>query len=206
MLIDLQNKPDDFVSLHRTAISDPNGRGVVPVLECDDGNTVLAESIVILEYLDDLSPGIETSAEQRARARLFATLFGGRLSSMPILKEELGSEGEAKAVERLRTDLRAMDAFLSATGPGPFLFSEFGYAEAAVAPFAQRLAIVLPGVRPQLSVRAWMEEDQLDRLCGWMDAVCSRSSCVDTLPPPDELVERMQAMAERMKAMAARPA
>lgn len=201
-MVDLQDKPDDFVSLYRTAISDPNGRGVVPMLECNDGNTVLAESMVILDYLDDISPTSHT-AEQKARSRLFAALFPGRLSSFGILKTEPGSDEEAAAVEKLRADLKAMDSFLVDTpNDGPFLFGEeFSYAEAAAAPFAQRLAIVLPGVRPNLQPKVWMEEDGLDRLARWMGAVCERPSCVESLPPPDELVESFSKMVEKMKAM-----
>jgi glutathione S-transferase len=202
-VVDLQDKPEDFVALYRTAISDPNGRGVVPMIECDDGSTVLAESMVLLDYLDDLHPPSLT-LEQRARARLFATLFPGRLSSFGILKCEPGSSEEAAAVEKLRADLKAMDNFLAETGPGPFLYGEeFSCAEAAAAPFAQRLIHVLPGVRPELDPKAWMANDGLGRLAGWMQAVCERESCVESLPPPAELVESFSKMVERMKAAAA---
>lgn len=199
-MVDLQDKPDDFVALYRTAISDPTGRGVVPMLECD-GDTVLAESMVILDYLEDVSPS-QLTAEQRARARLFATLFPGRLSSLGILRTEPGSSDELTAVKKLRGDLRAMDQFLDDTpGEGPFLFgAEFSYAEAAAAPFAQRMAIVLPGVRPAHDPRAWIAEDGLSRLSDWLDAVCDRPSCTDTLPPAAELVTSYSKMVERMKA------
>jgi len=202
-VVDLQNKPEDFVALHRSAISDPNGRGVVPVLECNDGSTVLTESMVLLDYLDDIHPPSLTP-EQRARARLFATLFPGRLSSLAILKCDPGSSEEAAAIEKQRTDLQAMDKFLAETGPGPFLFGDdFSYAEAAAAPFAQRLIHVLPGLRPDLDPKVWMADDGLGRLAGWMEAVCGRESCVESLPPPAELVENFGKRVEKMKAAAA---
>lgn len=199
-IVDLQDKPDEFVEVHRKALSNPNARGVVPVLE-GEGGFVLAESMVILDYLEELAPADGMTAEQRARMRLFAALFPGRLSSFPILKTDPGSDAEAAAVSKLRDDLRAMNAFLQETGPGPFLFGEaFSYAEFAAAPFAQRLSIVLPGLRPALSLKAWMEEDGLERLVKWMDAVCAQPSCVETLPPPQELCTNYGAMIERMKA------
>jgi len=201
--VDLQDKPADFVALHRRAMSDPTARGVVPVLEGDDG-FALAESMVILDYLEDIVPMEGHTAEQRARMRLFAALFPGRLSSFPILKTEPGSSEEATAVDKLRADLRAMNTFLEETGPGPFLFGEaFSYAECAAAPFAQRLSIVLPGLRPELSLKAWVHEDGLHRLGTWIESVCARPSCVESLPPPQELCESYGAMVERMKGMAA---
>lgn len=201
-VVDLQDKPDDFVALYRTAMSDPNGRGVVPMLECNDGSTVLAESMVLLDYLDDIQPPSLTP-EQRARARLFATIFPGRLGSFGILKCDPDSSDESAAVEKLRADLKAMDQFLAETGPGPFLFgTDFSYAEAAAAPFAQRLIHVLPGIRPKLDPKVWMADDGLLRLATWMEAVCERESCVESLPPPAELVESFSKMVERMKAAA----
>lgn len=170
-------------------------------MECDDG-FVLAESMVILDYLEDIAPVAGQTAKQRARMRLFAALFPGRLSSFPILKAESGSDEEATAVAKLRADLRTMNTFLVESGPGPFLLGDsFSYAECAAAPFAQRLRVVLPGLRPQLDFKDWVREDGLERLDAWMDAVCARPSCVDSLPPPQEMVESYGAMVERMKGM-----
>ena len=199
IVVDLQDKPAQFVAIHRKALSDPDARGVVPVLEGDD-DFVLAESMVILDYLEDLAPADGQTAEQRARMRLFAALFPGRLSSFPILKADAGSEEESAAVAKLRSDLRLINTFLEETGPGPFLLGpSFSYAECAVAPFVQRLVVVLPGLRPELDLKAWVREDGLDRLDAWLDAICSRPSCVDSLPPPQEVVKSYGAMIERMK-------
>jgi len=201
-VVDLQDKPVDFVAVHRKAMSDPSARGVVPVLEGDDG-FALAESMVILDFLEEIAPGEGQTAQQRARMRLFAALFPSRLSSFPILKTEPGSDEEAAAVTKLRADLRAMDLFLKETGPGPFLLGKaFSYAECAAAPFAQRLSVVLPGLRPALDLKVWMREEGLERLAEWMDAVCAHPSCVESLPPPQELVESYGAMVARMKGTA----
>lgn len=200
-MVDLQAKPDDFVALYASASADPTMSAKVPLIQDDDD--VLIESMVILDYLEDIAPG-ELTARQRARSRLFATLWPGKLSSIGILKTEAGSEAEAQAVAKLRQDLRAMDAFLSETNAdGPYLHgSEFSYAEYACAPFAARLAVVLPGLRPELDPLQWMKDD-LPRLHGWFEATCARASCVDTLPPPDELTANYAKLVERMKAMAA---
>ena len=42
----------------------------------------------------------------------------------------------------------------------------------------------------------------LGRLADWMEAVCERESCVESLPPPAELVESFGKMVERMKTAA----
>lgn len=159
--------------------------------------------MVILDYLEELVPTAHTAA-QRARARLFATLFAGRLSAIGILKADAGSEAEAAAIAKLRADMKAMDTFLAkSAADGPYLLgSEFSYAEYACAPFAQRLAIVLPGLRPELDPMQWAVDDELPRLKSWLESVCSRPSCVESLPPAEELTQSYGKLIERMKQMA----
>lgn len=177
----------------------------VPLLETDDG--VLIESMVIVEYLEDCTaeaPGL--TAAQRAKARLFATLFPTWLNWIGILRAEPGSDEEADAVAKLREGMRACDAFLRAANEeGPFLFGpDFSFAESATAPFIQRLTAVLPGMRSTLDPKVWMEEEGLTRLSSWTEAVCSRPSCASSIPPAEELVTSYSKLMERMKAMAAK--
>ena len=42
-------------------------------------------------------------------------------------------------------------------------------------------------LRPHLDPMRWLEDDGCDRLAKWMDAVCTRPSCVNSLPPPEEI-------------------
>lgn len=84
----------------------------------------------------------------------------------------------------------------------PVLFgSEFSFAESATAPFIQRLTAVLPGMRPNLDPKSMMAEEELSRLAGWTEAVCSRPSCVESIPQSEELVQSYGKLLERMKAM-----
>ena len=46
-----------------------------------------------------------------------------------------------------------------------------------------------------------MEAEGLSRLAAWTRAVCARESCIDTLPPKEELIESYGKLIERMKAM-----
>jgi glutathione S-transferase len=203
-VIDLQAKPEAFCDLYRQASTDPAMSAKVPLLETDEG--VLIESMVIVEYLEDQTAEQSSlTAVQRARARLFATLFPTWMNWVGVLRADPDSEEEAAAVAKLREGMRCVNSFLAATDEeGPFLFgSEFSFAESATAPFIQRLAAVLPGMRAPLDPKAWMEEEGLTRLAAWTEAVCSRPSCVSSIPPAEELVDSYSKLMERMKAMPA---
>jgi glutathione S-transferase len=219
-VIDLQAKPADFISLYKSACMDPDMSAKVPLLVTDDedGLPPLIESMVILDWMEEEYPSsgpFSESAAARARARLFASLGPGWMSTMAVLRSEAGSEEEAQAVSKLRANLKAMDAFLRETKRGdgggvgaheePYLLgADFSYAECATAPFAQRLKYLLPGLRPNLGrVEAWLEADGCTHMAAWLEAVCSRPSCVDSLPPPSELIESWARLLERMKSAAA---
>ena len=121
VVIDLQAKPDEFCDLYKVASADPSMSATVPLLEADEDG-VLIESMVILEYLEDIyaSTPSSLSAAQRARARLFATLFPTWLNWFSILRAEEGSEEEASAVAKLREGMRSLNAFLEESDPdGP---------------------------------------------------------------------------------------
>ena len=201
-MVDLQDKPSNFTSLYARSCGNERTRAKVPVLEVGD-DQVLIESLVICEYLDDVRGG--GSALGKARARLFQSLCAPSLSFVNILKADAGSEAEAAAVETLHAGLRDMDAFLRQHGDadGPFLSGDtFGLlAEATLAPFVQRCVYVLPGIRAGIDPLAFMEAEGLSRLAAWTRAVCARESCIDTLPPKEELIESYGKLIERMKAM-----
>ena len=202
ILIDLQDKPEDFKALYASACADPDMSAKVPIMTTDDGNTLI-ESMVILEYLYS---DTKYTAEEMATARLWATLVPTWLNWFSVLRTDPGSDAENEAMQKLRAGLRAMDAFLETKckGDGPFVLGDtFSFAECATAPFAQRLAAVLPGMRPSLDVSKYMATEKLSHVSRWMTAVCERPSCVETLPPKEELQESYERLMERMKAMAA---
>ena len=145
------------------------------------------------------------TAAQRAKARLFATLFPTWLNWIGILRAEPGSDEEAAAVVKLREGMRSVNSFLATTNTeGPYLFgAEFSFAESATAPFIQRLTTVLPGMRTQLNPQMWMEEEGLTHLAAWTEAVCSRPSCASSIPPAEELVDSYGKLMERMRAATA---
>ena len=206
-VVDLQNKPTNFTDIYATALAgDDSVRAKVPVLEVDDDgkSTVLVESMVILEYLQDRWPlGSETTPEQRAMCRLFADRYSSSISYMPLLRAAPGSSEESEALKTLVAGMKSLDSFLREFGDdeGPFLLgSTFSLAEEATAPFAQRLCTVLPGIRPEHDPLVLLSEHGMTRLLAWLEAVCARPSCVETIPPADELVGGFRKMLERMAA------
>jgi len=202
-MVDLQDKPANFTSLYTVACADETARAKVPVLEV--GDDVLIESMVICEYLDEMANS-EVAAIDKANARLFAALAQPALSMIPILKAEPGSLEEEKAVQDVCDKLIALDRYLEnhASSDGPFLLGQsFSIAECALAPFAQRFATVLPGLRPDLDPYALISDRGLARLGVWLKAVTNRDSCVATLPPAKELVQSYSRLIDRMKAMPA---
>jgi glutathione S-transferase len=208
-LVDLQDKPEDFKALYAAACADPSMSAKVPILTTDDGDTLI-ESMVILEFLEDHGAAAAAqpkyTAEEMATARLWATLVPTWLNWFSVLRADPGSEAEAEAVEKLHAGLRAMDAFLEtrSKGDGPFVLGEaFSLAECATAPFAQRLNSVLPGLRPELDVSKYLASEKLAHVARWMTAVCERPSCVETLPPKEELQTSYVRLMERFKAMPA---
>ena len=205
-VVDLQNKPANFTDVYAKALAgDDTVRAKVPVLEVDDGDVsmTMVESMVILEYLQDRWPLSSETPEKRAMCRLFADRFSSCISYMPVLRAEAGSTEESEALEKLVAGMKSLDAYLREFGDdkGPFLLgSTFSVAEEACAPFAQRFFTVLPGIRPEHDPRELLSEHGLTRLLAWFEAVCARPSCVETIPPPDELVGGYQKMLARMAA------
>jgi len=201
--VDLQAKPANFTALYARAL--PSERAKVPLLEIiDDCTLPIPESLVVLDYLDDLARGDELlSATERAACKLYGQMFSSWLSYVPVLRAEEGSEEEKQALETLLKGMETTDAFLRTHGSdvGPFLLGErFSLAEMATAPFALRFLVVLPGLRPSVDPVRLMEENGLSRLAAWMEAVRARPSCTASLPSDDELVDGYRKLLERMAA------
>ena len=157
--IDLANKPDWFLALS------PSGK--VPLLLVD-GKTVLFESAVINEYLDETTPGPRLLPEdplRRAHNRMWIE-FGGALLGEQYRMQLAGEEGEARRLlASLHDKLGRIEAELAAKpeeGPwwnGP----RFSLVDGSLAPFLQRarwVADVVPDLDPvegHPRVRAWQE-------------------------------------------------
>ena len=108
-----------------------NPQGLVPALELDDG-TVLAQSMAIIEWLEETHPEPPLLPEdplQRARVRAFAMVLAADTQPLQNLRvlnrlRTLGLPEEAVAgwaADVNAAGLEACDALLEAA-PGPFCF------------------------------------------------------------------------------------
>ena len=140
-----------------------SGTGKVPVLI--DGDVSVWESLAILEYLAEKFPktGLwPADAAARAHARAIANeMHAGflplrRLLPMnmwrPVIKRELTPEA-ATNVKRIEEIWRGARARFGKSGP--FLFGDFGAADAMYAPVVARLHTYAVDVEP--AARAYMD-------------------------------------------------
>ena len=154
VLVDLQDKSQEFCDLYGKANPLPGARAKVPLLQ-DGEIVVLCESLVIAEYIAEKC-GPQTllppTAQERAVVRLFTELCGSSFSYFPLLRAK--DDKLEAAVEGFKEGLVNVDTFLTQLGDdkGPFLLgTRFSLAECNVAPFLQRACTILPaftGTKP----------------------------------------------------------
>ena len=133
--VDLGNRPDWFVEL--------SPLGKVPVLEVtrDDGSkVVLFESVVINEYLDDVTQGSMLPADplERAHSRAWIEFGNAVLSDAFSITSAKDEAALAKVLEKLGKKLDRLEREI---GTGPFfLGAEVSLVDAAFTPALQRLS------------------------------------------------------------------
>ncbi|WP_281982049.1 glutathione S-transferase family protein [Thalassorhabdomicrobium marinisediminis] len=129
-------KPRDPALLEKT-----RGTTALPVLECIDG-TILKESLVILQYLDEVLDGgplrrrapKEHAIEQMLIGREGAFTTAGYVF---VMNQDRAARDDH--AEKLLSIYRDMNDFLAHWAPGgPFLFDTFGLAETVFTPMFVR--------------------------------------------------------------------
>ncbi|HWP19647.1 MAG TPA: glutathione S-transferase family protein [Burkholderiaceae bacterium] len=143
------------------------GTTALPVLETADGR-VLKESLVILQYLEDVFPEppvAQADPYRRAVEQMMVRMEGdfvshgyGLVMNQDLSRRDTMHAGMLKQYERL-------DDFLRQHAPrGPFLFEDFGWAEAVYTPFFMRFWFLeyyegfeLPREDRYARVREWVD-------------------------------------------------
>ena len=125
VIVDLQEKPEEFVNLYKKANPLPNVRAKVPLLHVlsddddDDDEFVLCESNVVAEYVADIygpsSTLLPTNPNDKATMKLFTELCGTSFRTHGILVP--AHQGDMKkfeiAFKSLKDELVNIDSFLN---------------------------------------------------------------------------------------------
>lgn len=160
--VDLSNKPDWFLEL--------SPLGKVPVLVVDE-ETVLFESAVINEYLDEVTGDrmLPDAPLERARARAWIEYASALIGAAYRLQIATEAEEAGERREKVRELLARLEKALPAQGPF-FLGAQFSLVDAATAPALQRLTWY-EAVDPELRLF-----EGLPKVTAWRDALLRRDS------------------------------
>lgn len=160
--VDLANKPDWFVAIS------PFGK--VPVLKV--GETVLFESAVINEFIDETTPAPAlhpTDPLRRAHNRAWIE-FGSALLVDGYKMQAAGDEAAARQhAAAVRSKLERLETELHETGPF-FNGADFALVDTAMAPALQRLQWSVE-IEPSLALF-----EGLPKVSRWLAALLARGS------------------------------
>lgn len=151
----------------RWLLEKARGTTALPILETADGR-ILKESLVILQYLEDVFP--ERPVAQRDPYR---RAVEGMLTRMEgpfathgytYVMNQDPARREGLRAEMLKHYARLDEFLVEHSAAGPFLFDGFGWAEAVFTPLFMRFWFLeyyedfdLPAQKPYARVREWRE-------------------------------------------------
>ncbi|CAM6096809.1 unnamed protein product [Calypogeia fissa] len=202
----LMEKNISFESVHVDYVNKPKLLletnpvwGKIPVLIHDDKS--VPESLIILEYLDDVwptgAPLMPTDAHEKSKVRFWAdysdkefTAYIAYLKLSPDLHEKKQA-GKDASIKFIKTLNGAMNGF-SAEGPF-FTGAQFGFLDAVLASFAG----TLPIAEAQGCVIS--NSDEVPRFLKWVEAVRARPSVCATTPSVEEYVAFLQKLSSEQR-------
>lgn len=142
------------------------GTTALPVLETAEGR-IIKESLVILQYLDETYPAhpvAQRDPYRRAVENMLTRLEGGFVSQgyAWVLNQD-ASRRDALRAAMLKQYEQLNDFLLQHSPDGPFLFEEFGWAEAVFTPMFMRFWFLeyyedfeLPSAARYHRIRQWI--------------------------------------------------
>ena len=177
-----------------------NPNGLVPAI--DNGGEHVYESMICVEYIDELRPGssnlLPESAHGRATARIWADYVNRKIvpEFYKLLQKRTQSERDEASralLSALRCWCTAMEK-LSAAGPF-FAGSEFGLVDVALAPWVDRFYILKH--HRGFEVPGSEEEDgAFARFHTWWQAVQAVPAFHDTVQDRERLLAKYQRYAD----------
>jgi glutathione S-transferase len=163
--IELSDRPDWYVAL--------SPLGKVPVLEVtrDDGRkVVLFESLVINEYLDEITGGgmLPTDPLERAHCRAWIEFSSAVLSDAYAVTAAMDEEALAQVLQQLAGKLDRLEREI---GNGPFfLGADISLVDAAFTPALQRMSWANE-IHPAMAIF-----EGRPKVARWWDALAGRDS------------------------------
>lgn len=155
-----ENREPEFLRL--------NPRGKVPILVHRQGerDTVVYESTIINEYLEDAFPSTALMPRDpagRARVRLFTNLFDTAMSPAagPLIVESLLRNDQTRQQEVVdksrKATRRVLSQVVSLMGKGPYLAGEYSLADASFTPAIDTLGACGIDIEAEFApVWAWL--------------------------------------------------
>jgi glutathione S-transferase len=175
ILLALKSRTDavEFAVVDITRPRDPEllrktrGTTALPVLETADGH-IIKESLVILQYLEDVYPEPRVAQRdpwRRAVENMLTRMDGDFFSAgYSWLMNQDPAKREALRDAMLGQYAQLNDFLVAHAPAGPFLFETFGWAETVFTPFFQRFwfleyyeDFVLPDAPRYARVRQWVD-------------------------------------------------
>jgi glutathione S-transferase len=143
------------------------GTTALPVLETADGR-ILKESMVILQYLEDVfpeKPVAQRNPYRRAVENMLVCMEGAfSMQGYQYVMNQDPARRETLREDMLKLHVRLNDFLLEHAPRGPFLFETFGWAETVYTPFFMRFWFLeyyedfhLPDESRFARVRGWRE-------------------------------------------------
>lgn len=154
------------------------GSTMLPVLETADGR-ILKESMVLLQYLDDLLPGPKVAQQdpyRRAVEGMLCRMEGDLVNAGYgfVMNQDLARSEALRAA--LLAQYARLDDFLQEHAPDrPFLFEAFGWAEAVFTPVFMRFWFV-----EYYENFALPSEPRYERVRRWVDACLAHPAAQQT--------------------------
>lgn len=192
ILIDLSNKPTEFLDKYQLASG--NRRGLVPLLE--HGDNLVIESDVVAKYVaQDIVGGkgdwglYPTSEEGKEFVSIFLSEWDSvtdqyysvltATSQAQVDRRKFSYIQSLEAIEKLLKQRRTS---------GDFVCNNFSYAECISAPWIQRMYVTMPYFRGINFENDILLSNNLNCVSKWMKAVCNRQSCIESKCPEEEMI------------------
>ena len=143
------------------------GTTALPIMECADGR-VIKESLVILQYLEDLYPEravAQRDPHRRAVENMLAQMEGEFCAQgYAFVMNQSLEQRDALRAGMLGQYARLNDFLMKHASDGPFLYEEFGWAETVFTPLFMRFWLLeyyedfdLPKGNQYARVRKWRD-------------------------------------------------